>query len=146
MIGGFTFKIAKPKEHKETVKKVSNKLVQGVCFLDETDNIWKIHIPMSEDSENNDAMRVLEFTKDSYELKGKLYVFTKNKKERGKPICIVRTKEKALACPGLESMYTPFCKNWVYSGYIVKENGKTMFQMHEAVGIDGLEKVSYVMR
>lgn len=146
MIGGFTFKLAKPKVARTTnARKVISKLIKGTCFLDE-DNIWKIHIPMSL-AEDNSAMRVLEFTPKSYELRGKEYVFSKTQKGlNGKPICIIRTKEHAITFPGLESQYTPFCENWEYSGYIVKENNKTLFDIYETIGVYGYERKSTFLK
>lgn len=147
MIGGFTFKLAKPKiANNNNTRKVVSKLVKGICFLDEIDNIWKIHVPVSIEEDNSD-MLVLEFTPQSYELKGKEYIFSKTQMGlNGKPICIIRTKEHAIAFPGLESQYTPFCKNWEYSGYIVKENNKTLFDIHETIGVYGYERKSTFLK
>lgn len=145
MIGGFTFKLAKPKVARTTnARKVISKLIKGTCIL--TEEGWKIEIsvPVQGDKFN---VQILDFTPKSYELKGKEYIFSKTQMDlHGNPICIIRTKEHAIAFPGLESQYTPFCENWEYSGYIVKENNKTLFDVHETIGVYGYERKSTFLK
>lgn len=76
----------------------------------------------------------LEFTPKSYELRNKLVVFTHKLDRNKKPICIYRSELDARLSPGLPIQYTPFCNNQIYSGYIIKKEGKYYFDMKEYIG------------
>lgn len=76
----------------------------------------------------------LEFTPKSYNLKDKLVVFTHKLDKHKKPICIYRSEMDARLNPGLPVQYTPFCNNQIYSGYIIKKEGKYYFDMKHYVG------------
>ena len=130
----FKMKPIKPKRIKKLdgLKKVS-KLVRGVCFIDkEDDDKYKIYINMHNDPDYPDYL-ILEFTEDSKKLKGKTKIFTKEPDKKGKYTCIIRSEEHAYAFPNSPELYTPFCINWLYDGYIVRVDGKMLFQVTECV-------------
>lgn len=110
------------------------KLVQGTIIEDEDGN-YKVSI----DSDGNGITKpmILSFTPRSFEIVNRTNVFTKIKDERGNRIRIIRDKEKAKFMPGLIEQYTPFAKNWIVKGYIVKEGIIRMFDFKDLVGIAG---------
>lgn len=134
----FNFKIKPIKSTKK--KKESNaltkltKLVRGVCRLNEEGN-YKVQIKYNE-SENPDWL-YLDFTEDSYNLKGKTSIFTKTKDKYGKYTRIIRDKFTSIVFPGDVERYVPFCPNWVVEGYICRINGKLVFEFHDIITVEG---------
>lgn len=122
---GFQFVPKKQKRKRTPHNKRYSKLVYCVCGQDENGYYALVNLP------NN---RKINFTKASFSLKDRLVVFSHKLDENGKPICVYRTERTAKHDPGAKSQYTPFCKDYIYSGYIVKNNGELQFDMHELVG------------
>ena len=52
--------------------------------------------------------KLMPFTKNSYNLKGKTVIFTKDKKLYGQIARIHRSKQEAEHFPGISELYTPF--------------------------------------
>lgn len=121
-------------------KKLTSKLVRGVCFKEGDD--FKIQIdakvlkPDIIDKGQPDIL-VLDFTEESYELKGVTSVFDRNPDKHGKYIRYIRNEVHAKNFPGSPERYVPFCKNWICSGYIVRCNGKMMFDFNECIAPKG---------
>lgn len=116
--------------------RVSKKVI-GECFIE--DGIYKVHVDLeSKDAlEVNPAKLVLEFTEDSYSLKGKDKVFNKCKHNEDKWICYCRTKEHATIIPGDISTYVPFAPKWLVLGYVVRVNKRLMFEHKSSFTIKG---------
>lgn len=138
----FSFKLI-PK--KKTIKhdgnkKLTTKLVRGICI--KNNDIYKIRVDVKSlkpniiDNSQPDLL-VLEFTKDSYNLRGVITVFSKNKNEHGHYVRYIRNASYCKFFPGSEETLVPFCPNWICSGYIVRQNGKLMFEFNDCICPDG---------
>ena len=133
------FKVAvpKPKRNKTSdgIKRTSNKIEKGKVFQDE-DGTYKIAIILQDGSVNPD-LKVLDFTKRSYDLTGKTNVFSRTVDEKGRRTRFIRNESHAKVMPGLPEQYLPFAPNWIVRGYIVKDNGILKFDFKSLVGVDG---------
>jgi len=133
------FKVAvpKPKRNKTSdgIKRTTNKIVKGKVFQDE-DGTYKVAIDMRNDSVNPDLL-VLDFTERSYNLTGKINVFSRTVDDKGRRTRFVRNLTNAKFMPGLPEQYIPFAPNWIVRGYIVIDNGIKKFDFKSLVGIDG---------
>lgn len=127
-------KSIKKKKESNALTKVTTKLVRGVCRLDEDGN-YKVQIKYNE-SENPDWL-YLDFTENSYNLKGRTSIFTRKKDKKGKYTRIIRDKFKAIVFPGDSEKYIPFSPNWIIEGYICRIDGKLVFDFHDVVTIEG---------
>ena len=121
-------------------KKLTTKLVRGVCFKDGDDFKIQIDIkalkPNIIDKGQPDIL-VLDFTEESYELKGVLSVFDRNPDKNGKYIRRIRSESDAKMMPGSPERYVPFCHNWICNGYIIRRNGKMMFDFNDCISPKG---------
>ena len=132
--------ISKKRSKNDCNKRLTSKLVRGVCFVEGDD--FKIQVdakalkPNIIDKVQPDLL-ILNFTEESYELKGVLSVFDKKPDKNGKYIRYIRNEVHARNFPGNKERYVPFCKNWVCSGYIVRRNGKMMFDFNECIAPQG---------
>lgn len=136
----FGLKLAKKKkiDTSSKPKRVSKK-VEGYCFIE--DGVYKVHVELqSEDAiEANPGKLLLEFTEDSYDLKGHEKIFIKCKDHKEKWICYCRTKDYATSFPGDKSNYVPFAHNWIVEGYIVRVNKQLMFEFTKTLTIKGYD-------
>lgn len=142
-LSGFnTFKIIPKKRAVRTDgnKKLTTKLVRGVCLI--IDGEYKIQLdikalkPNIIDKGQPDIL-VLDFTEESYDLKGVISVFDREPDKHGKYTRYIRNEVKAKFMHGSSERYVPFCRNWVCSGYIVRHNGKLMFEFNECIAPKG---------
>ena len=136
----FSFKLIPKKTRNSDVKRITNRLVKGVCI--KTDDGFKIQIETEviKDSisrEGQPDLLFLDFTEDSYELKGIISVFDRNPDKNGKYTRYVRTETKAKFFPGDPERYVPFCNGWVCKGYIVRIKGKLFFKFKECIAPKG---------
>ena len=133
------FKVAvpKPKRNKTSdgIKRTTNKIVKGKVFQDE-DGSYKVAIDMQNDAVNPDLL-VLDFTERSYDLTGKINVFSRTVDDKGRRTRFVRNPINAKFMPGLTDQYIPFAPNWIVRGYIVIDNGTKKFDFKSLVGVDG---------
>lgn len=134
IFGGFVFNPVENRHKKKNNSngtRKSNKKFYCVCTQTSPDE----YIAVVKTKVNNILSDITySFSPRSYELKGKEIVFTKNAKLYGQIACIRRTKEVANSFPGLPEQYTPFRNNWIYSGYIIKLDGKEYFDITETIG------------
>lgn len=128
--GGLMFKPAVPKKKrpKSSFSKLTD-LIYCLC-VEEEPNIFKAHVNIKGNREIPDIL-VIPFTEDSYDLKGKTKVFTVKKDKQGKRICIHRDKIRSIVYPGNSEIYTPFNNNYVYSGYVVKQEEHHYFKVSD---------------
>lgn len=133
------FKVAvpKPKRNKTSdgIKRTTNKIVKGKVFKDE-DGTYKVSISMENDPVHPDLL-VLDFTERSYDLTGKINVFSRTVDDKGRRTRFVRNLTNAKFMPGLTEQYIPFAPNWIVRGYIVTDNGTKKFDFKSLVGIEG---------
>ena len=136
----FTLVPKKRKTNPNSDKRLTTKLVRGICFKD-GDN-FKIQIDVKAiksdivDKGYPDIL-VLDFTEESYELKDVLSVFDRNPDKNGRYTRYVRNITNAKFMSGDPDRYVPFCKNWICSGYIVRCNGKMMFDFNDCIAPNG---------
>lgn len=128
---GLKFKLAVPKKRVSYKPKRLTKLVYAVCTQSE-DGEFKANLRIVSKTKRVTNM-VISFTLESYYLTNKEKVFGIKPDERGKHICYIRTPLEAKLAPKQSKLYTPFCKDWVYSGYVVRIGKQLYFDIHEAV-------------
>ena len=121
-------------------KKLTPKLIRGICFKEGDD--FKIQIDVKSLKPNiidkgQPDLLVLDFTEESYDLKGVISVFDRNPDKNGKYTRYIRNITNAKFMPGNTERYVPFCHNWVCSGYIVRRNSKMMFDFNECLHPQG---------
>ena len=117
-------------------KKLSPKLVKGICFKEGDEFKIQVNIKALKPDiieKGQPDILILDFTEKSYELKGVLSVFDRNPDKHGKYTRHIRNESNAKFMPGNPERYVPFCRNWVCSGYIVRVNGKMMFDFNECL-------------
>ena len=121
-------------------KKLTSKLVKGLCIKNGDDYLISINVkslkPEIIDKGQPDLL-ILPFTEESYDLKGICSVFDRNPDKKGKYIRYIRNETSAKIMPGSPERYVPFCHNWVCSGYIVRRNGKLMFDFNDCIALNG---------
>lgn len=71
---------------------------------------------------------VLPFTSDSYELKGRIVVFTREKRCN----VYIRDETTSIMCNN-PNKYTTVRKNWLCTGWVMLDKGKRCFRLHEVV-------------
>lgn len=127
-------------------KKLTPKLVKGVCIKEGDD--FKIQLdvralkPTLIEKSQPDLL-VLDFTEESYNLRGVASVFDRNPDEEGRYIRYIRSESQCKFFPGNKEKLVPFCKGWICSGYIIRRNGKLMFDFNECISPNGYETIKY---
>lgn len=125
-------------------KNINNKrltnLIKGVC-LKEGDT-YKISLDVKTLKPNIidkglPDLLVLDFTEESYNLKGVTSVFDRKPDKNGKFTRYIRNESRCRVFPGDPERLVPFCNNWVCSGYIVKRDGKLMFDFNDCIAPQG---------
>ena len=119
-----------PKPIKKPTK-VSKKLVEGECFIE--NGVFKVHVNF--DNEGVSQFLTLEFTSDSYILKGREVVFdAQPTSPLGKGIYYRREREFKHS-PGLRTQYCSVCEGCIFSGYVVRVglDKHLAFKLHKYV-------------
>lgn len=75
----------------------------------------------------------IPFSEDSHNITGKNKIFSINPDDHNHIVCIIRTKQHAKQFPGIPELYTPFRKDYVYSGYIITKDNKKYFDIDECL-------------
>ena len=121
-----------PKKRIDSTYKKQSKLVTAIVFID-GDGKYKVR-----NIEGQSKDLILEFTPESYNLKGRESIFTKCKKNFERRTRIIRTKDHAIAYPGSSEIYVPFAPNWEVNGYIVKCGiNNFLFEFNDIITIHG---------
>lgn len=131
---GFTINLAKDFKKKPKVNKPNR--VSRLCIgttIKEGDE-YKIRISLRNDPEYPDFL-VVPFTKESLELKGKVVVYGHEKDKYGHHIKYHRDFSMCKLFPGLPTQYTAVIERLVCSGYVVRKDGKLMFDLKETHGV-----------
>lgn len=124
----------------ETKKKVRSsykphklsKLIYAVCVKDKKSGEYRANIVVVGDPHR--TILNLPFSLDSYSLKGKEKVFSiKLDKQTKKHICFIRSPREAILSGKKSRTVTPFCEDWVYSGYLVRIGKQNYFDIKEAI-------------
>lgn len=124
----FTIKIAH-KGHRKSSDEVNKPISRKVYGLIKEDGngvcCCLVKAVLKDGSIIND---VLPFTSDSYELKGRLIIFTREKR------CNVYIRNYTTARTGNNpNRYTTVRKNWLCTGWVMLDKGKRYFRLHEVV-------------
>ena len=121
-------------------KKLTTTLVKGVCVLINEEYNIKIDVkelkPGIIDKGQPDIL-CLPFTEESYNLKGVISVFDRCLNSRGGYTRYIRNETVCKFFPGSEEKYVPFCPGWVCNGYIIRRNGKLMFDFNDCLVPEG---------
>ena len=121
-------------------KRLTSKLVKGICRIIDGEYKIQLDIRLIKPDIINDAhpdILVIPFTEESYELKGLTNIFSKTCDEQGRYTRYVRNETSAKFYLNDSDRYVPFCRNWVCSGYIVRRDGKLMFDFNECIAPQG---------
>ena len=127
----FQLNISKAKHHndkKDVPVREIKSIFTGTCIF--IDDVPKIKVIV------NNHEQILDVTPRSFDLKGKRFVFSHEKDDYGKYKCYCRTDEQSKYAPGNPDLYTPFCNNWNYSGYVCTLNGIRVFDVKTTIGVN----------
>lgn len=131
---GFTINLAKGFKKKSKASKPNR--ISRLCIgttIKEGDE-YKIRISLRNDPEYPDFL-VVPFTKESLDLKGKVIVYGREKDKYGHYIAYHRDPSMCKLFPGLPTQYTAVREKLVCSGYVVRKDGKLMFDLKETHGV-----------
>lgn len=131
---GLSFKPVETKKRKTTSSKPHklSKLIYAVCVKDKETGEYRANIVIVGDPHR--TILNIPFSLDSYNLKGKEKVFSiKLDKQTKKHICYIRTPREAILSGEKSRTVTPFCEDWIYSGYFVRIGKNNYFQIKEAI-------------
>ena len=131
---GLSFKPVETKKRKTTSGKPHklSKLIYAVCVKDKNSGEYRANIVIVGDPHR--TILNIPFFFFFYSLKGKEKVFSiKLDKQTKKHICYIRTPREAILSGEKSRTVTPFCEDWVYSGYLVRIGKLNYFQIKEAV-------------
>lgn len=100
----------------------------------------QISTPVEECDEQNNLpspleFKLLPFSPQSLELKGKVCVFHKNRDKRNRIVIEYRDDFHAYHFPGTSDKYDVFKEGIVISGHIIKMNGRYYFDYEEFISI-----------
>ena len=130
----FTINIAKgfKKKLKSSKPNKVSRLCIGTVIKEE--NEYKIRISLRNDPEYSDFI-IVPFTEESLELKGKTIVYSHEKDKFGHNIAYHRDPSICTIFPGLPTQYTAVVEKLVCSGYVIRKDGKLMFDLKETHGV-----------
>lgn len=128
---GIKINIAKGNKKKRNVSTESN-VISRVCraVVIKDDEGFKAKIVV--DNEENSDILLIPFTTESYNIKGKEIIFSKERIDDGRFRCVIRDKASAILYNDVEH-YIPFRENIVVIGNIVRINGKMYFRYKEFI-------------
>ena len=130
----FTINIVKGLKKRPLADKPNkvSRLCIGTVIKEE--NEYKIKISLRNDPEYSDFI-IVPFTEESLELKGKTIVYSHEKDKYGHNIAYHRDPSICTIFPGLPTQYTAVIERLVCSGYVVRKDGKLMFDLKETHGV-----------
>lgn len=131
---GFTINLAKgfKKKPKTSKSDIVSKLCIGITVKEGDE--YKIRVSLKNNSEYPNFI-VIPFTKESLELKGKVIVYSHEKEKYGHYIAYYRDPYLCKLFPGLPSQYTAVRDKLICSGYVIRKDGKLMFDLTETHGV-----------
>lgn len=128
----FTINIAKGiKKNKSQTKPRPNR-ISRLCWGEviEVDNEFKIKLSLKNDPDYPDYL-VIPFNPTSVNLYSKTEVYTKID---NKYVKIIRDKQYCRLFPGLATQYTVVIPGNICSGYVIRNNGKLLFDIKKIHG------------
>lgn len=128
---GIKINIAKGNKKKRNVSTKSNvisRICRAVVIKDDEGFKAKINI----DNEETSDILVIPFTTESYDIKGREIIFSKERINNGRFLCLIRDKASSNLYNDVEH-YIPFRENIVITGNIVRIDGKMYFRYKEFI-------------
>ena len=133
----FTINIAsKVKVKRESVSSSTKlgKLCLAVVFKDEDKLKARLVTSPVEDNNWFTEFRVIDFTEESFNIRGKTHVFLKEKDKYGHRVCVIRRRYNEIyLSPGLDTQYDAILEGLLVKGHIIKKNGKHYFNYEQLV-------------
>ena len=133
----FTINIAKGLKKKLKADKPNR--VSRLCIgttIKKNDE-YKIRISLRNDPDFPDYI-IIPFTKRSLDLEGKPVVYSTKKDKTGHHVKYCRDSSKCKLFPGLPIQYTVVIERLVCSGYVIRKDGKLLFDLLDTHGIGDL--------
>ena len=118
----------KKKRNTSTESNVISRVCRAVVIKDDEGFKAKISINNEEDSD----ILLIPFTTESYNIKGKEVIFSKERIDDGRFVCLIRDKASSKLYNNVEC-YTPFRENIVITGNILRIDGKMYFRYKEFI-------------
>lgn len=78
---------------------------------------------------------ILPFTEKTFELKGKIDVFTHKQDKHGYYTRVIRTEQDSIVYPGNKEDYCVLCDKCIFQGYIVKTLDGVYFDVVKFIGV-----------
>lgn len=138
----FTINLANKNKSKSNLK-ASGKRISRKCLAtvikDDNDefkaviNFERNDIQVDDKFTLKNEVLIIPFTEDSLNLKGKTYVWLKDKDEYGHNVCVIRTETNANRSPGVPTQYDAVKENILIAGHIVRKNGKMYFAYEDLI-------------
>ena len=138
----FTINIAKKsvKRKLDNYVKVSRKCLAVIKIIEDEFkaiiNIDNHNIKLHEGDELSTEQLVLPLTEQSFDLKGRQYVWYTRKDKYNNDICLIRDIDYSLLHPGLPHQYKAIKENLLLSGYIVRKNGRLYFNYEDVISFN----------
>lgn len=148
----FTINVASKVKVKRESSSSSTKLGKfclAVVFKDEDKLKARLITSPVEDNDWFTEFHVIDFTEESFNLRGKTHVFLKERDKYGHRVCVIRNGyKKVYLSPGLDTQYDTLYEGLLVKGHIIKKNGKHYFNYEQLVAyteygvhIDGTDKL-----
>lgn len=118
----------KKKRNTSTDNNVISRVCRAVVIKDDEGFKAKISINNEEDSD----ILLIPFTTESYNIKGKEVIFSKERIDDGRFVCLIRDKASSKLYNNVEC-YTPLRENIVITGNILRIDGKMYFRYKEFI-------------
>lgn len=128
---GIKINIAKGNKNKRNVS-TENNVISRICkaIVIKDDEGFKAKISINNEVDSD--ILLIPFTTESYDIKGKEIIFSKERIDNGRFLCLIRDKASSNLYNDVEH-YIPFRENIVVTGNIVRINGKMYFQYKEFI-------------
>lgn len=135
---GIKINIAKGNKKKRNVSTKSN-VISRVCraIVIKDDEGFKAKINI--DNKENSDILLIPFTTESYDIKGKEIIFSKERIDNGRFLCLIRDKASSNLYNNVER-YIPFRENIVITGNIVRIDGKMYFRYKDFISFSPFVK------
>lgn len=118
----------KKKRNKSIEGIIISRICRAIVIKDNESFKAKINI----NNEDHSDILLIPFTTESYNIKGKEVIFSKERIDNNRFRCVIRDKYLAQLYNDIEH-YIPFRENIVITGNIIRINGKMYFQYKDFI-------------
>lgn len=134
---GIKINIAKGSKKKRNVNSIEGTVISRMCraIVIKDDGGFKAKISLGNDDDSD--VLLIPFTTESYNIKNKEVIFSKERIDNGRYRCIIREKHKASINNDTEH-YIPFRENIVITGNVLRIDGKMYFRYKQFVSFSPL--------